>query len=187
MRTVELTCSVCGKKFERRAAEHKRNLKFGRKTLCGRKCHGLSNVSNLPAHTPESASHLDPANRRDSLSPFRWHFRNIKRRGKDFNLLVEDLKDQWDRQGGICPYTGWALKNMSTTNYSHQLPLTPDRASLDRIDSTRGYIKGNIQFVSVMAQYAKHKFGEQQLFDFCKQVVKHEQRQCLQGHRQGDF
>ena len=62
---------------------------------------------------------------------------------------------------------------MRTMSYTDQLPLTPDRASLDRIDSTKGYVKGNIQFVAVMAQYAKHGFTEQELLGFCKRVVEH--------------
>ena len=173
MRTVELTCSVCGKTFERNKNEHTRNLKIGRKTYCSRHCCGIANAVNLPDSTVEGAAHLNPANKLDDLSPFRWHFRNIKRRGKDFNLVLEDLKCQWEDQSGICPYTGWAMKNMPTTNQVHQLPLTPDRASLDRLDSTKGYVKGNIQFVSYMAQCAKNAFTEQQLFDFCQRVVKH--------------
>jgi hypothetical protein len=175
MRTVELTCDVCGKTFERNKNEHVRSLKLGRRMYCSRHCCGIANAVNLPDSTVEGAVHLNPANKRDDLSPFRWHFRNTKRRNKDFNLTLQDIKDQWELQGGVCPYTGWHLKNMPTTNLVHQLPLTPDRASLDRIDSTKGYVPGNIQFVSIMAQYAKNCFSEQQLLDFCKQVVTHAQ------------
>lgn len=181
MRTLELTCSLCLKTFERSVGEHNRNQKIGRKTLCSRRCTGLSNATNLPRSTAASAAHLRSYTRLDLLSPFRWHFRNIKRRGKDFDLVVEDLKTQWELQNGICPYTGWHLKNMPTTNHVHQLSLTPDRASLDRIDSTKGYVRGNIQFVSYMSQCAKNAFTGQQLLDFCKQVVTHEQTKLHGG------
>jgi hypothetical protein len=36
---------------------------------------------------------------------------------------------------------------------------TPDRASLDRIDSKKGYVRGNVEFISLMAQYAKNEWS----------------------------
>jgi hypothetical protein len=60
------------------------------------------------------------------------------------------------------------MENMSTKN---QLPKTPDRASLDRIDSSKGYVNGNIQFVSYMAQIAKNEFSDGELRSFCEAVV----------------
>ena len=46
-----------------------------------------------------------------------------------------------------------------------------NRASVDRIDSSKGYIKGNIQFVSLVAQYAKNMWDEKELYNFCEAVV----------------
>jgi len=53
---------------------------------------------------------------KNSLTPFRNFFRSAKRRqfsdkGRNdgFDLSVEDLVNQWDEQGGKCPYTGWDL------------------------------------------------------------------------------
>lgn len=55
-------------------------------------------------------------------------------------------------------------------------PLTPRRASLDRIDSSIGYIPGNIRFVSVMANYCKNSFSDQEVFEFCQAVVEYQAR-----------
>jgi hypothetical protein len=41
---------------------------------------------------------------------------------------------------------------------------------LDRIDSSKGYIFGNVQFVSLMANYAKRDFLEEELLRFCEAV-----------------
>lgn len=183
MSKVKLTCSVCGDNFLREKKEHTRSQKLGRAIFCGLKCSGSAHARFLPPTQPEDANRLNSANRRDQLSPFRWHLRNLSRRSnekgrrlKEVAIQLQDLKDQWDLQGGVCPYTGWQLKNMPTTSPTDQLPLTPDRASLDRIDSTKGYVRGNIQFVSVMAQYAKNGFSEQELLNFCKQVVEYHAR-----------
>ena len=50
--------------------------------------------------------------------------------------------------------------------------MHPNTASLDRIDSSLGYIPGNVQFVSVIANYAKRDFQEEELFEFCEAVVR---------------
>ena len=50
------------------------------------------------------------------------------------------------------------------------LKKTPDRASLDRIDSSRGYIKDNIQFVSLIVQYAKNDWEGEVVFEFADAV-----------------
>jgi len=50
------------------------------------------------------------------------------------------------------------------------LKKTPDRASLDRIDSSKGYVKGNIQFVSLIAQYAKNDWNGDVIFEFANAV-----------------
>jgi hypothetical protein len=46
------------------------------------------------------------------------------------------------------------------------------QASIDRTDSSQGYTPDNIQFVSLMANYAKNAFQEDQLIDFCRAVAK---------------
>jgi len=55
--------------------------------------------------------------------------------------------------------------------FSDKIPKTPNRASLDRIDSSKGYVKGNIQFVSLIVQYAKNEWCDFVLMDFAKAMV----------------
>lgn len=117
----------------------------------------------------------------DEYSPFRWHLRTIKSRTnrknkkakpKECNLTLQDLKDQWESQKGICPHTNWPLKNMATSSPEDQLPKTPDRASLDRIDSSKGYVKGNVQFIALIAQLAKNNWEEKVLYEFAESIKK---------------
>lgn len=162
---VELICDYCGKKFERRKAEVNRSKRLDRKQYCSRKCQGCVACSHLSKNG--NTNNLQANNRKDQYSPFRWHLRNAKRR-RECTITLEDLKEQWDKQKGICPYTGWRLKNAPTMN--ERLDHTPNRASLDRIDSSKGYIPGNIQFISLMAQYAKNGWGDEELINFCEAV-----------------
>lgn len=56
-------------------------------------------------------------------------------------------------------------------SYSDQLPKTPDRASLDRINSSKGYVKGNNQFVALIAQFAKNEWTDSVLENFVDAFV----------------
>ena len=171
--TIELICDTCGKKFNRRKTEYNRCKKRGlKRVFCGFKCCGYGVVNNIPPELLGNCDNLITGSQPDIYSQFRWHLRNAKRRKKyECLITLEHLKCLWEQQEGKCPYTGWELKNLATMNYSDQLPLTPDRASLDRIDSSKGYIKGNVQFVSYMAQCAKNRFGEEDLINFCEAVT----------------
>lgn len=161
---MKLVCEVCQKEFERTKGEVNRNLKKGRRIFCSRSCAGHHSIKNIAEHSKEW-KHLNPANQRDEFTPFREFLRSIKRRDKDYDLTLFDIKEQWEKQNGICPYTGWELI-LETGN------RLPKQASLDRIDSSKGYIKGNIQFVAYIANIAKSTYDEEVLFNFCKAVTK---------------
>ncbi|MEO1762237.1 MAG: hypothetical protein AAFR83_09750, partial [Cyanobacteria bacterium J06629_18] len=60
----------------------------------------------------------------------------------------------------------------TTTDYKNAT-LTIDRASVDRIDSSIGYIRGNIEFVAVIANFAKNVFTKQDVIEFCHDVYKY--------------
>lgn len=167
---IKLTCETCGLEFERCKSEHNRNVKKNSRTFCSRKCCGVGTLNNIPKES-KKWDHLAKVSNADEFSPFRWHMRNIKRRSKVCTVTLNDIKEQWESQKGICPYTGWKLKNMKDTSIQNQLPKTPDRASLDRIDSSKGYVRENIEFVSFMAQCAKNEFDKEELHKFCEAVA----------------
>lgn len=123
--------------------------------------------------------------KRDDFSSFRkllstarghvrkWRNANIRPELWDFNLTVEDLAEQWKKQKGKCPYTGW---KMSFRIFKGPLRNDSDiaQASLDRIDSNVGYEPGNIQFISLIAQYAKNNWDEEVIYQFATAVVKND-------------
>lgn len=60
-------------------------------------------------------------------------------------------------------------KNASGWNGEHSIK----RASLDRKDPARGYVPDNVQFVCLIANYAKNAFSDEELVLFCKAVAAH--------------
>ena len=170
---AKIKCFTCSKIFERSKAEINRNKKIGRKTFCSRSCSGKETISNIPIDKRGNADHLKKGMEKDEFSPFRFFIKLCKMRKKqksnlEFNITLEDLKEQWEKQNGVCPYTGWKMKIADCQ--TNLLKKTPDRASLDRIDSSRGYIKDNIQFVSLIVQYAKNDWEGEVVFEFADAV-----------------
>jgi hypothetical protein len=172
---VKVVCEFCNKQFERSVGEIKRNKKLGRRIYCSRNCTGkVTFTENIPVGKRYNIAHLVASNRLDEFSPFRLPFRTAKRhakeKNKEFNLTLECLKQLWDKQKGICVYTGWELELPKTSKGTAR---NYRKASIDRKDSTKGYTPDNIQFVSYMANCAKNCFDESELIAFCEAVVKH--------------
>jgi endogenous inhibitor of DNA gyrase (YacG/DUF329 family) len=175
--TVILKCEICGIEFPRIKAEVVRNARRRRRTFCSKKCAGLGTYANFGDKINRDPKWLIPNNRLDEFSPFKRHLNNIKRGCYDrkkpewFNITLEDLKNQWDKQKGICRYTGWAMDNPEVSGRDTESRIrTPKRASVDRIDSSKGYEKDNIQFICLIAQYAKNSWPENVIFEFAEAV-----------------
>ena len=172
---VKLTCETCRKEFYRKTSEAQRNAERGMRTFCSRACRGKKLVEDVPFERRVNVSNL-PKKTLDEFSPFRPHLKTIKSHAKKIKaqvlIDVDDLKRQWDKQGGICPLTGWAMTNYISTR---DLPKrTPNRASLDRIDSSKHYTIDNIRFICMMAQFAKNNFEDSDVLYFCESVVNNQ-------------
>jgi hypothetical protein len=80
---------------------------------------------------------------------------------KDFDLSVEDIIIPTH-----CPYLGVELLTNKEECYS------PNYYSIDRIDSTKGYVKGNIQIISRFSNTIKNNATIDQLVTFSQNVLK---------------
>ncbi len=165
----------CGKEFTKPLAEFKRSEKLGRQHFCCLSCYGqCKGVAQLEGK--RTTAHLKKGTEKDEFSPFRHPLKiirkSVKQRKIEASVTLQDVKLIWDQQGGICPYTGWDLVLFPCTTDYQSLPLTTNRASVDRIDSSKGYSLDNIQFVAVMANFAKNLFTETQLLEFCQAVYQ---------------
>jgi hypothetical protein len=163
-----ITCEYCGSAFDREAREIKRSQKKGRKNFCSRSCCGKTNINNIPLDKRGSFDiSLHSSNRKDEFSGFREFLRRARNRNLEINLDLKDLVLVWNSQNGICPYSGVVLKLPSSKNNSKIYT-----ASLDRIDSSKGYVKDNIQFVSTTINFMKNTLSDEETKEFCKQISK---------------
>jgi hypothetical protein len=171
MRKKELTiCSnpSCGIEFLKDKSELNRNKKIGRKNYCSRKCSGMNNHNHLKEFVESNIKYLEgkSGNRRDVYTGLREHFRRIKKRSHEYNIDLQDLLNQWEKQSGTCIYSG--VKLLHPNEGGNNI----NTASLDRINSKFGYIKGNIQFISTACNHAKNSMTHDEMIIFCKLISK---------------
>lgn len=182
---VEIECDNpgCKKKFNRYIGEYRRSLRMGRKQYCNRSCYGKGAGYKAFDVVPEQKrKELQRnikkycGNLRDEYTSFRFFMKvigGLGRKSKWGDVDIAYLKEIWEKQNGICPFTGWELILPNTVDGWDESSSRVKRASLDRIDSEKGYLKGNVRFVSVMANYAKNKLNDYELINFCKAVAEY--------------
>lgn len=162
---VQLTCDECGKLYDKPIIEYNRNIRLGRHNYCCRSCAMKGNKNNKKGNSVT----LIPNNHKDEFTPFRYYFRNAKKRFKNFNLTLEYLKEIWEQQNGICPYTGIKLQ-LATYTTNHNNPIYT--ASLDRIDSSKGYEIDNVQFISTAINYMKNTMSHEDTLKLCEIIAE---------------
>jgi len=88
----------------------------------------------------------------------------------DLDIDAEYLRQVWVQQNGICPYTGIKMLLPPSSSKYHKINSLK-KASLDRIDSRRGYVRGNVEFVCLAINYAKNKHTKNEMLDFINDVL----------------
>ena len=87
--------------------------------------------------------------------------KSSKTKNLEFNLTIEDIVIP-----EYCPYLGTKItktlgKGVVWTN-----------ASIDRIDSSKGYVKGNVEIISRQANSMKNMATKEELIVFAKNILK---------------
>lgn len=169
---IDLRCETCGIIFKRRLAEVNRNRKIGRRIFCSLRCENMT-IHNIPDNIDRYPIKDHAGNKKDAYSNYRYIWRIARNRARstnrEFTITLDDLKDLAEKQKFKCVYSGVPLVfNNGTKSKSDPMHT----ASLDRIDSSKGYTKDNIQFVSCTANYAKNSITHDQMVEFCRNIVK---------------
>ena len=93
------------------------------------------------------------------LWPFSHHVGSIRNRAKKRGLIcqitVDELKQIWTAQGGLCFWTGKAM------DFQVGAARHPYRPSIDKIDPAKGYVADNIVWASNFANRARGELSAQ--------------------------
>ena len=162
---IQIVCDNCGQLYDKPITEYNRNIRLKRHNYCCRSCAMKGNKNNKSGNIINLISN----NRKDEFTSFRYYLRNAKKRFKNFNLTLEYLKEIWEQQNGICPYTGIKLQ-LATYTKNHNNPIYT--ASLDRIDSSKGYEIGNVQFISTAIHYMKNTMSHEDTIKLCNIIAQ---------------
>lgn len=99
-------------------------------------------------------------------------FYSIKRgamlRNIPFNITIKDMDKQWQKQGGKCAYTVEKLNLIA--KYYNRKNIT---ASLDRIDSSKPYEIGNIEWVHKNINMAKQRISKKEFIELCNKISEY--------------
>lgn len=169
-----------GKEFNNvRILSRKNRQKNARRVLVNCKCllcggEFVADFSHVKTGKTKSCSCVRKNKGRDSLA---WsghggisksYFSSIeygaKERGLDFLITIEDIWAMFLKQGGKCALSGIELtfpKTRRDLEYN---------ASLDRVDSSKGYSIDNIQWVDRKINFAKQQMSNDEFVELCNLV-----------------
>lgn len=102
-------------------------------------------------------------------------FKSIKhdasRRNLEFSITIEYIWNLFLRQNRTCVYSGQILTMCGEINGKYT-----GTASLDRIDSTRGYIEDNVQWIASYFQPMKMDMDESLFFARCIEIADYQMK-----------
>jgi hypothetical protein len=182
---VEIICASCGKKIKRLFSDIEYKKKKGTsKFYCDKVCVGKSQSYRLDKYRGKYGfTKENNPSQHDEYSHFRYHLKGANkrsrlkhRRKKDVDITLEQLKDLWNKQNGVCAITGIKLipRLINDEKTKH-----PYQASLDRIDNSKDYTLSNIRFVCLIFNYARNNFSDDQVIDFCSEATKNKWNQTV--------
>lgn len=153
-------CRVCC--VVKDAAEFNYRPDTGRlRTEC-KKCHSSRNKR----YYQDNSAFIKELSKQYRAEDQRRHlYSSVKQsaRQKNLEFTLEPCDIQIPEK---CPYLGTTLTNIQGFGRIYS------NASVDRIDSKRGYTKDNIQIVSVLANTMKNSASIEELKTFAKNVLK---------------
>lgn len=98
--------------------------------------------------------------------------RNAKSRSMEFTVTAEYLYKILQKQNGICPYSGELL-----TFANSEKERKYQTASLDRIDSSLGYVENNVQWVHKRVNSMKNDMSENEFIEFVVKIFNHTKKE----------
>ena len=90
-------------------------------------------------------------------------------RGLKFDINLKYLWNLYEKQERKCSLSGIPIE-FGTHNKARKMSIIRT-ASLDRIDSSKGYVKGNLQWVHKDINMMKNHYNQKYFIEICKKVA----------------
>lgn len=95
---------------------------------------------------------------------------NAKKRKLEVSIEIQELLDLYKAQNGICPLSKLKMETEQPHMDSrYDKPLF--NISIDRIDSNKGYISGNVQLVCGIMNMMKTYLQQNEFIQYCKLIA----------------
>ncbi len=95
--------------------------------------------------------------------------RSANKRGHKFKVSIKDAWKLFEKQKGLCALTGLKIE-FAATNKDREDGKTT--ASLDRIDSLKGYTIDNIQWIHKEVNFMKQQYSQEYFIYICNLIAK---------------
>ena len=104
------------------------------------------------------------------LNDAKTRVKNYKKRGRNLrcNITINDLVRLYHKHSGLCAISGIKMTHVSYGTRGKY----PFNISLDRIDSSKGYIEGNVQLVCCLVNHMKWDSDMDVFIDMCKRIAE---------------
>jgi hypothetical protein len=178
MKTITIQCFNCETSFEKPLKEYTRRCKLAAdaKFFCSFECSGKQKTSYIKGKNPfiTGSDHHKKALAAAQTTNTKFFgieksfsklLRSCKQRKWECDIDLDYLIAVWQSQEGRCK-----ISNIPLTFESNDYIQLP---SVDRIDGTKGYIKGNVQFVSCSVNLAKSTMSDDRVHELLRLICRH--------------
>lgn len=108
--------------------------------------------------------------KRASLSPRNYINALLSHKHRRDCLDIDYMMGIYDAQNGRCALSGRKM------TYLRGHGNISTNISIDRIDSSKGYVKGNVQLVCRIVNLIKNEWDQEELIDFCRDIINTAQK-----------
>lgn len=173
-KTPTIECVNCLTMFHRK--EYHKNKVKGL-LCCSRKCRAEYLKSAYVGDRNPRYKKMDDLSRW-----FVFKTKNIKNSAKtrnlDFDLDAHYLMDMYKKQNGLCFYTGIPMQMAITENWGELKCAAPDILSVDRVDSSIGYLKGNVVLCCTAINKMKSNYSQVFLYNILGAIATKHSGSC---------
>ena len=157
-KTGKATCKTCGTHAAWSIKRHSNHRQY--RTAYCQPCKKRNSVKNYQENKERYKEREVIRKKRDPLL-FRFIHQRSTRSGRDgieWTVTINEVRNQFNKQNGKCIYTG--------------LDLIKEDVSIDRIDSSKGYLVDNIQLVIPAVNFMKHSLSHDRFIQLCKLITE---------------